>query len=87
MLETSNFFFFHIFPCTFGEHSSILPKLQLSSSKSFSSEESKILSRGSKLNLHQTTKYLDWSKFKAFADDKMNGNTKLKYGLGRVKNI
>ena len=32
-------------------------------------------------------KFLDWSIFKAFADDKINVNKKLKYRLGRVENI
>ena len=32
-------------------------------------------------------KILDWSKFKAFADDKINVNEQLKSGLGRVENI
>ena len=32
-------------------------------------------------------KILDWSKFKAFADDKINVKKKLKFGLGRVENI
>ena len=30
---------------------------------------------------------LDWSKLKAFADDKMNVNERLKFGLGMVENI
>ena len=32
-------------------------------------------------------KILDYSKLKAFADDKINVNEKLKFGLGRVENI
>ena len=32
-------------------------------------------------------KILDWSKFKAFADDKMIETQKLKFVLGRVENI
>ena len=32
-------------------------------------------------------KILDWSKLKAFADDKMNVNQKLKFDTGRVENI
>ena len=32
-------------------------------------------------------KILDWSKLKAFADDKISVNYKLKFGLGRVENI
>ena len=31
-------------------------------------------------------KILDGSKLKAFADDKMNVNERLKFGLGRVEN-
>ena len=30
---------------------------------------------------------LDWSKFKAFADDKVNVNENVKFGVGRVENI
>ena len=32
-------------------------------------------------------KILDWSKLKQFADDKINVTEKLKFVLGRVKNI
>ena len=32
-------------------------------------------------------KILDWSKLKAFADNKMNVNERLKFDLGRVDNI
>ena len=32
-------------------------------------------------------KILDWSKFKAFAEDKINVTEKLKFALGRVENI
>ena len=32
-------------------------------------------------------KILDWSKLKAFADDKINVNEVLKIGLGKVENI
>ena len=32
-------------------------------------------------------KYLDWSKLKAFADDKINVTQKLKFMLGRVENF
>ena len=32
-------------------------------------------------------KILDWSKLKAFADDKINVTVKLKFSLGRVENI
>ena len=32
-------------------------------------------------------KFLDWSKLKAFADDKINVNKKLKFDLGRAKNM
>ena len=42
--------------------------------------------RTSRLPLYQTTKFLDWSKLKAFADDKMNVIEKMKFVLGRVKN-
>ena len=32
-------------------------------------------------------KILDWSKFRAFADNNINLNEKLNFGLGRVENI
>ena len=32
-------------------------------------------------------KILDWSKLKAFADDLINLNQKLKFDMGRVENI
>ena len=32
-------------------------------------------------------KVFDWSKLKAFADDKINVNEKFKFGLGREENI
>ena len=31
--------------------------------------------------------FLGWSKFKAFADDKINDNENFKFVLGRVENI
>ena len=39
------------------------------------------------LTLLPNKKILDWSKSKAFADDKMNATEKLKFVLGRVENI
>ena len=39
------------------------------------------------LTLYQTTKFLDWSKLKAFADDQLNWTEKLKFVLGKVENI
>ena len=39
------------------------------------------------INSLPNDKILDWSKFKAFADDKINVNEQLKFALGRVKNI
>ena len=38
------------------------------------------------LTLYQTNKFLDWSVFKAFADDKINVTAKLKYMFRRVEN-
>ena len=32
-------------------------------------------------------KLLDWSKLKAFADEKMNVTQKLKFVIGRIENI
>ena len=59
---------------------------------------SKILSFGKELSLYHTIlipglnslpndKILNWSKLKAFADDKINVTVKLKFVLGRVENI
>ena len=39
------------------------------------------------LNSLPHNKILDWSKLKAFADDKLNATEKLKFVLGRVENI
>ena len=39
------------------------------------------------INSLRHNKILDWSKLKAFADNKMNLNEKLKIVLGRVGNI
>ena len=39
-----------------------------------------------RINFLQNEKNLDWSKLKAFADDKINVNQKLKFDMGRVEN-
>ena len=39
------------------------------------------------LTLYQTTKFLDWSRLKACADDNINVTKKLILVLGRVENI
>ena len=39
------------------------------------------------LNFLPNDKMLDWSKLKAFAEDKINVNERLKFGLGEVENI
>ena len=39
------------------------------------------------INTLPHNKILDWSKLKAFADDKLNATEKLKFVLGRVENI
>ena len=39
------------------------------------------------VNSLPNNKSLNWSKFKAFADDKINVNVNLKFDLGRVENI
>ena len=39
------------------------------------------------LAMRLSRKYLDWSKLKGFADNKMNVTEKLKFVLGRVENI
>ena len=38
-------------------------------------------------NSSPNDKISDWSRFKAFADDKIDGTEKLKFVLGRVENI
>ena len=83
---------FH-FKCTF----------KMSPAICFNLHQSKILSSGSGLMHLQKVrgrltwmatfisflnkKVLDWSKLKAFADDRINVNEKLKFGLRRVENI
>ena len=42
---------------------------------------------GQRLNSLQNNKILDWSKLKAFADDKINVLKTLNIKLGRVENI
>ena len=39
------------------------------------------------INLLPNDKFLDWSKLKAFAHDKLNLAEKLKFVLGRAENI
>ena len=39
------------------------------------------------INPLPNNKILDWSKLKAFADNKMNVTKNLKFGLGRVENM
>ena len=41
----------------------------------------------STVNSLPNDKILDWSKFKAFADEKINVNEKLKFGLARKKTL
>ena len=41
----------------------------------------------SRFNSVPIDKFLDWSKFKAFADDKINVTEMLKVVLGQVENI
>ena len=50
-------------------------------------DKSIILSFGKALTLYRTTNFLDWSKLKAFADDKLNLAEKLKFVWGGVENI
>ena len=45
------------------------------------------LSFGKWFNSLPNNKTLHWSKLKAFADDKINVNENLKFGLGKVENI
>ena len=49
--------------------------------------KSKILMLGKLTLTLPNDKILDWSKLKAFADDKINVNQKLKFDLGRIENI
>ena len=39
------------------------------------------------LNSLPNDNFLDWSKLKVFADDKINVNEKFKFGSGTVENI
>ena len=45
-----------------------------------------VLIKSELINSLPNSKIFDWSKLKAFADDKMNGTEKLKFVLGRVEN-
>ena len=42
---------------------------------------------GATFNSLSSTKNLDWSKLKAFADDKINVTEKSKFVLGHIENI
>ena len=44
----------------------------MSSTKAFNMDKSNILSFGKDLTCNQMTIFFDWSKLKAFADDKIN---------------
>ena len=58
------------------------------SSKHCANIYSKILpKRHYSVNSLPNEEIFDWSKLKAFADDKINMNEKYKFGLGRVENI
>ena len=46
-----------------------------------------ILSTANAFTLYQRTKFLDWSRLKVFADDKINVTEKLKLVLERTENI
>ena len=66
----------------------------MSSAMCFSLDQSKILSSGNGfkdlngcLTLYKNDKILDWSIFKALADDKINVTQNLKFVLGKVENI
>ena len=63
----------------------------LLSANAFDLNQSRYLSFGKELkrylNSSPNNKILGRSKFEALADDKMNVNEKLNYGLGRVENI
>ena len=68
----------------------------MSSVNALSLDQCKISSFDKGLNLYQTmlsfnslpnNKILDWSKLKAFADNKINWTENLKIVLGRVENI
>ena len=52
----------------------------------FNLHNAKILVSGRALIL-PNKKVFDWSKLKAFADDNLNVNQKLKFAFGRVDNI
>ena len=59
--------------------------IKLSSANSFGLEESKICRLGG-INSLPNDKFLDSSKLKAFADDKINVTEKLNFDLGSVEN-
>ena len=45
------------------------------------------MSSQERINSISNNKILDWSKLKAFADNKINVKGKLKFGWGRIENI
>ena len=59
----------------------------MSSAIVFNLDQSKILLSCNGLTCHQMTKFLDLSILKAFADDKSNIASNLKFNLERVENI
>ena len=64
----------------------LMKALELSSIKSFHTDNSKVL-LCDKVNSLPSDKILEVSKFKAFADNIINVTEKLKFALRRVENI
>ena len=64
----------------------LLSYIFLLSANAFSLDQSKNLAFGGVISL-PNDKFIDWSKLKAFADDKIKMIKKLKFYFGKVENI
>ena len=102
LLVTSNFSFSHSIFYPFGEHSAIFIEFEIVVCKLVQFGGLKfvvweretaygvvLLRFGEVLTLNSLSnvKFLDWSKFKAFADDRINVTETLNFVSGRVENI
>ena len=63
------------------------PHLLLSSANAFNLDQSEILSPDERVNSLPNDTFINWSKLKAFADDKLNLAEKLKFVLKGIENI
>ena len=80
--------FLTVFSTLYNTYFSFQMHFKMSSAICFNLDQSKTLSSANRLTLYQNEKILDWSKLKAFADNKIkfNATEKLKFLLERVEN-